>query len=231
MDYSHRSTIQAALAVLMSVSVSIVAARAAEVYGNVARAVQAHDGPQVVAPIKNPRVWRSDASVKADVRKTLRTDRSLADSTITVKSVRRGVVLLSGIAASSLDEARALRSAAGRPGVRRVLSEIETLDAVAAPFASRIGGIPIAAIPPVRHEPFDTEDDVIRRNVERALHDLDSGESADIHVLVNNGIVSLSGSVPTWQGNDSRIYATRSVTGVRSIINSLRVVALNDNRR
>jgi len=46
-------------------------------------------------------------------------------------------------------------------------------------------------------------------------------------VRVTEGVVWLTGSVPTWQGNSSRLDAARSVTGVRSIINELRVVALS----
>ena len=42
-----------------------------------------------------------------------------------------------------------------------------------------------------------------------------------IHVQVKDGVVRLTGSAPTWEGNASRVYATRSVTGVRSIINGL----------
>jgi osmotically-inducible protein OsmY len=72
---------------------------------------------------------------------------------------------------------------------------------------------------------------VIRRGVETALSDHDARENADIHVQVTEGVVWLTGSVPTWQGNTSRLDAARSVTGVRSIINELRVVALNADRR
>jgi len=68
-------------------------------------------------------------------------------------------------------------------------------------------------------------DDVIRRDVETALNNLHATDNADISVLVKDGIVWLSGSVPQWQGNSSRIHATRSVTGVRSIINRMSVVA------
>jgi osmotically-inducible protein OsmY len=70
-------------------------------------------------------------------------------------------------------------------------------------------------------------DDAIRRSVEEALSDLDSGDNGSIRVRVEDGVVWLTGSVPTWQGNASRLYATRSVTGVRSIMNGLHVVPLS----
>jgi|KBSSwiStaDraftv2_1062776.scaffolds.fasta_scaffold96365_4 hypothetical protein len=67
-------------------------------------------------------------------------------------------------------------------------------------------------------------DDAIRRGVERALSDLDTGDNGDIRVRVADGVVWLTGSVPTWQGTAARLHATRSVTGVRSIMNELRLV-------
>jgi osmotically-inducible protein OsmY len=68
-------------------------------------------------------------------------------------------------------------------------------------------------------------DDEIRRGVERALHDLASQDNGDIRVRVVDGVVWLSGSVPTWQGTSARLHATRSVPGVRSIMNELRAVS------
>jgi len=67
--------------------------------------------------------------------------------------------------------------------------------------------------------------------VENALRDLDARANAEIRVQVKDGVVRLTGSVPTWQGNDSRVSAARSVTGVRSIINSLYPLARNVDAR
>jgi osmotically-inducible protein OsmY len=161
----------------------------------------------------------------------LAADRSLDDSSITVRSVRKGVVRLGGTATSADDVIRALVSATNRPGVRGVFSEIEGRDAFVAPSQAREVGIPPPVAIPVRLVGVEGEDDVIRRGVERALNDLDPRDNADIDVSVTNGVVRLSGIVPTWEGNESRIHATRSVTGVRSIINSLRVVELSASRR
>jgi osmotically-inducible protein OsmY len=166
---------------------------------------------QVVEPRRRERTRRSDDAVKADVQNALSADASLGDSRITVRSVSNGVVLLSGDAASLNDNVRALRTTADRPGVRQVYSEIEAMPPV----------------PPL----VDREDDVIRRGVTRALADLDARDSVEIRVVVLDGVVWLSGNVPTWQGNSSRMYAVRSVNGVRSIVNSLRVVPQSDGSR
>lgn len=159
---------------------------------------------QIVATGHRARIQRSDDAVKADVQRVLSTDPSLDDSRITVRSVSNGVVLLSGETASLNDDIRALRTTADRPGVRRVFSEIE---AASAP----------------RLDLVTTEDDVIRRDVTSALGHLNARGNAGIRVVVVDGVVWLNGSVPTWDGNSSRLYAVRSVTGVRSIMNSLRV--------
>ncbi len=84
---------------------------------------------QVVASRHRVQMQRSDDVVKADVLRTLRADRSLDDSRITVRSVSNGVVLLCGEASSLNDDVRALRTTADRPGVRQVFSEIEAAPA------------------------------------------------------------------------------------------------------
>jgi osmotically-inducible protein OsmY len=176
---------------------------------------------QVVGPNDSERLRRSDAAVKMDLTRALRADRSLADSAITVKSVNNGVVLLTGTAASTNDIVHAFASAGARPSVRSVYSEIEAQrDAAAVPEA------PVVAVSTPRPTSIEDGDDAIRRNVIRALIDLDDRANSGIKVMVKDGVVSLSGVVPTWDGNSSRLHAVRSVVGVRSINNSVRVVAL-----
>jgi osmotically-inducible protein OsmY len=220
MNSKHGLSIKVALVVVTSVWAP-----------SVASVVPVPSHLQVAASANGERMTRSDAAIKADVARALRTDRSLVDSRIIVKSVRHGVVLLSGNAASSKDNVRALRLTAGRRGVRKVFSEIYAYDAIPAVSGARPVGVPVETGRSVQHDAVGTPDDVIRRGVETALSDHDARENADIHVRVTEGVVWLTGSVPTWQGNDSRVEAARSVTGVRSIINELRVVALNADRR
>jgi hyperosmotically inducible protein len=179
-------------------------AKAAEDVRRVPGVVGVRNLLQVVSARSGERMRRSDNAVKADVQSALNADPSLGDSRIAVRSVSNGVVLLSGDAASLSDNVRALRATADRPGVRQVYSEIEAMSSV-------------------RADLVDAEDDLIRRGVTKALDDLDARDSMDIRISVLDGVVWLSGSVPTWQGNSSRMYAVRSVTGVRSIMNVLRV--------
>jgi len=43
-------------------------------------------------------------------------------------------------------------------------------------------------------------------------------------VTVRDGVVWLTGTVPTWDGNDARLHAARSIPGVRTIVNEVFVV-------
>jgi osmotically-inducible protein OsmY len=193
--------------------------RAAATVRNVAGVVEVRNLLEVAGPVAEARPRRSDAALRRDIERSLKADRSLRYSRITVQSVNQGVVLLSGNAFSSRDEARAIRAATVRPGVRRVVSRVRVLNAIAVPPAST----PIDLSSPVTSTTMDAEDDEIRRAVEEALLDLDARENANIRVSVKDGVVWLTGSVPTWQGNNDRLHATRSVPGVRSIVNELQV--------
>ena len=86
---------------------------------------------QVVGTGSQRRVQRSDNAILTDVRRVLRSDRTLDGSSIVVESVSRGVVVLGGSAASSSDIVRALRATSGRPGVRAVFSQVEGMTAPA----------------------------------------------------------------------------------------------------
>jgi len=198
--------------------------RAGEGVWSVEDVVHVRNLLQVVGTGSQRRVQRSDNAIMIDLRRVLRSDRSLDGSSIVVESVSRGVVVLGGKAASSSDIVRALRATSRRGGVRAVFSQIEALVAPSegglAEISNGNGSYP-------RHDAQGAQDDVIRRGVTRALLDLDARENADIRVLVTDGVVRLTGSVPTWEGNASRVHATRSVTGVRSILNELRVVTAN----
>jgi len=211
MDCKQGLKIKIALAVVMSVLVPIVVARAES---------------------------RPDAWITMKVKAALEVTEGIRASAVGVDT-SNGCVTLHGKVRSEKEKAAAahvVRNVAGIVQVRNLLQVVapsnearvrrsEALDVVAAASTTGHVGIPSGVAPSVRHDPTDTEDDAIRRGVERALRDLDSPANADIHVRVKDGIVWLTGSVPAWQGNDARVSATRSVNGVRSIVNSLRVDA------
>ena len=195
--------------------------RAGATVRNVAGVVEVRNLLEVAAPDAQTRPRRSDAALRRDIERALKADRSLRYSRITVQSVDQGVVLLAGNAVSSRDEARAVRSASVRPGVRRVESRVRVLNAIAVPPLTT----PIDLSSPVTsaNANKDTEDEEIRRAVEDALLELDASQNASIRVSVKDGVVWLTGFVPTWQGNNDRLHATRTIPGVRSIVNELQV--------
>jgi osmotically-inducible protein OsmY len=204
---------------------------AAEEVRKIAGVVHVRNLLQVADTGSRQRLQRSDSAIKADVRRLFKADRFLADSDIVVESVNRGVVLLGGTAGSIDDLVRALQTAGQRPGVRRVLSRVGSPEWISVSSATSLVGVPIQGPASTRYAPVDAGDDAIRRGVGRALLDLDATGNANIQVAVTDGVVRLTGNVPSWDGNSSRLNATRSVTGVRSILNLTQVVAANVERR
>lgn len=275
-------------------------ARAEEEVRKVVGVVDVRNLLQVVSTAQAEMVQRSDDVIEQDIENALKADRSLDDSSITVKSVNKGVVLLSGKAVSSGDNLRALRCAASQPGVVRVASEIESPDTLAdddfrietdskvdagkrnpggvisdlwitsavkmklaadnrtpateinvdtydgvvtlfgivpskksksaaheiAHSVSKVKRVEnqIEVVSSARKEAVEASDVEIRAGVEKSLKDRGDQENADVDVEVKNGVVRLTGTVPSWERGLSAVYSARSVSGVRSVRNELRVV-------
>ncbi len=270
-------------------------ARAAEEVNKIEGVSDVRNLLRVASPAKTAAtIKRSDDLVKADVDKRLKADRSLDNSSISVKSVDNGVVLLTGKAASLDDNQRALYYAASAPGVLRVASEIDVSDTLAdedfktdaatkrtagavmsdlwitsatkmalasdsrtpateinvdttsgvvtlfgivpsqesksaaAAIAHDVTGVKrvenqLEVVSSAKHDMVEARDEEIQEGVKKALKDRGEQENANIGVEVKNGVVRLTGTVPTWQNNLSAVYVARSVTGVRSIRNELTV--------
>jgi len=244
---------------------------------------------------------RSDDLIASDVAKRLKTDRGLDNSSISVKSVDKGAVVLTGKAASLDDHQRALYYAASAPGVHRVVSEIDVSDtlpdddfktdvvikrtsgavrsdlwitsatkmrlaadsrtpateinvdsrdgvvtlfgmvpsqdskAAAAEMAQGVAGVKrvenqIEVVSTAKQEMVQARDEEIQEGVRKALSDRGEQENANINVQVENGVVRLTGTVPTWQRNLSAVYVARSVAGVRSIRNEMTVKSAGPDR-
>lgn len=275
-------------------------ARAAEEVKKIEGVSEVRNLLHVASPAKAaPAVKFSDDTIKMDVEKRLKADRSLDDSSISVKSVDKGVVSLTGKASSLDDNERALYCALSQPGVVRVTSKIEVSDTLpdeefrtaeaakpvtdqrnvggvvsdlwitsatkmklasdsrtpateinvdsrdgvvtlfgmvptkesksaAAEIAKGVTGVKsvenqIEVVSLAKQEMVQARDEEIQAGVKKALTDSGQQENAGIDVEVKNGVVRLTGTVPTWQRNLSAVYVARSVTGVRSILNELKV--------
>jgi hyperosmotically inducible periplasmic protein len=280
--------------------------KAAEVVRKVEGVVDVRNLLQVVPASKEVRVQRADDRIKKDVEKGLKADRSLDDSSISVKSVNKGVVLLSGKAASANDYVHAVHFAADQPGVVHVSSEIAVPDtladedfktnvdtktaagkrnpggvmsdmwitsatkmklaadsrtpateinvdttsgvvtlfgmvpsedskAAAAEIARGVHGVKrvdneIEVVSSARQEMVQSRDEDIQAGVKKALTDRGDQENANIGVEVKNGVVRLTGTVPSWQRGLSAVYSARSVAGVRSVLNDMNVTEMTAGR-
>jgi len=254
---------------------------------------------QVVAPANDTKVQRADDAIKSDVAAALKADATLDNSSISVKSVNKGVVLLSGKASSWNDNVRALHITSGKPGVVRIVSEIDVRDEVAdgdfrldenaKPDAAKqnVGGhmsdlwitsaakmklaadsrtpateinvdtvdgtvtlfgmVPtpesksaaqevvqsvsgvkrvenkLEVVTAQRQDMVQARDDEVQTNVKKALKDRGDQDNASIGVEVSNGVVRLTGKVPSWERSLSAVYSARSVQGVRSVRNDMTV--------
>jgi osmotically-inducible protein OsmY len=84
---------------------------------------------QVVPSAQREVVQRADDAILKAVQDAFKANRRVSDSGITVASVNKGVVLLSGKAKSLEAHLEAVEVANAVPGVRRVSTEVEVLPA------------------------------------------------------------------------------------------------------
>lgn len=139
----------------------------------------------------------SDQGITDAVVDELAMDFAVTAATINV-STTDGVVSLSGSTNNLLAKKRAARIARTVKGVRSVVNNIEV-------------------IPVVR------TDDQIADDVETALLMDPAADSYEITTQVDNGVVTLSGTVESWQERNLAEKVARGVRGVRSVTNSIEV--------
>jgi hyperosmotically inducible protein len=199
----HVDTIEGRVTLHGSVPTEAEKARAQEVASKIDGAREVRNLLQIVPPRQEAKLERSDSQLKKDVRAALKADPALADSSIQVKSVNAGVVLLSGKARTLSDSYRAIAATAAIPGVRRVASEIESPDTLADAELWRDGTFDAAT-----YEKSAAGDMWITTAAKMRL--IASGETPgfDINVDTRNGIVTLFGVVAS--SNAKQANATSS---------------------
>jgi osmotically-inducible protein OsmY len=179
---------------------------------------------QVVAPPHVKAVQVADDALKTRIEKTLQADPALRDSRISVKSVNKGVVLLTGTAKTLSAHLRAVEVVAGTPGVQRVASEVQSPDMLAdaeiwreptrPPSASKGSGVGEAA-----------SDMWITSATKMRLLADPRTPALDINVDTRAGVVTLFGIVPTPEAKAAAEADARKVSGVTRVVNQLQVVA------
>jgi osmotically-inducible protein OsmY len=184
---------------------------------------------QVVAEPDAKQVARADKEIKEQVEKSLKDDLALHDSSISVKSVDKGVVLLSGKAATFDDQLAAVIDTDLVPGVRRVATEIEAPQAYGSEersvFVSDSAPTARAEMNKPGVEPASSLTDTrITAAVKLRLLTTAYVPSTEINVDTNNRVVTLFGIVPTEAAKAGAAAEAMKVANVRKIDNDLQVV-------
>src|SRR4051812_32387742 len=169
---------------------------------------------QIVAEPNAKATDESDDRVKDRVEKLFKEDPMLATTNVGVKSVNKGVVLLSGKAKNLTDYLRAVEATSMVPGVRGVASEVKSSDKIAQSDSSRVpAGAKTAA-----------GDNWITMSTKLRLLAQEDVPALEISVDTYHGSVTLFGIVPTAEAKAAAESATKKVDAVVSVNNELQVV-------
>jgi hyperosmotically inducible protein len=179
---------------------------------------------QVVTPQREKAIQISDDALKQRVEKELQGDSSLKESSISVKSVNKGVVLLAGTAKTLSAHLRAVETVAWVPGVERVASEIKSPDTLA---DAEIWREPTARGESSKDSGIrNTASDIWITSATKMRLLTDSRTPAlDINVETHAGVVTLFGIVPSQDAKSAAEADARKVSGVKRVVNELQVVA------
>ena len=181
---------------------------------------------QVVAEAQEEAVQVADDALEERITKTLEADPSLESSSISVKSVDKGVVLLSGTAKTLTAHLHAIEEVAGIPGVRRVASEVKSPDTLA---DAEIWRDPAPGQPKQPSEEYglgNAARDVWTTSATKMSLLADSRTPAlDINVDSREGVVTLFGIVPSPEAKAAAEETALGVSGVKRVENELQVVA------
>jgi len=150
-------------------------------------------------------VWdtASDIWITSAVRMRLLADSEVPGLEIDLDSWD-GVVTLFGIVSSEEAKAAAEADALKVSGVKRVVNELQV-------------------VARAKQQAVSARDDEQERGVRKAL---DEHEFRDVSLEVSNGVVRLTGTVPTGARNLEAAVVARSIPGVRAVKDDLRLQAV-----
>jgi len=166
---------------------------------------------------------KADAEIRERVERALRADPGLDGSRIRVRSVRDGVVHLTGRAKTTTDDVRAMGDTARVPGVVRIVSEVQTGDTEN----------------PIRSDDQDTTSSQASQESDRPRGPIEGARDTwitsatrvrllaagrDVSVHTREGEVTLFGVVPSAETRRAAEEDARKVPGVRRVVNHLQVV-------
>ena len=174
---------------------------------------------QVVPDTKLKETTRTDGETRAAVEKALSSDERLEQSSIQVKSVDKGVVLLTGKARTVSDHLRAIMLADRVVGVARVATEVTDPGEFVGDetTATPNGSATVAR--------SSAQDLATTTGVKLRLWTATEVPSTEIGVDTNDGHVTLFGIVPTAAVKASAGAEAAKVNGVLHVDNLLEVVS------
>ncbi len=176
---------------------------------------------QVVAVKDEPATARTDKEIKEAIEMELRSDGSLKDSRISLKSVDKGVVLLTGTAASYADHLHAISLVDTVAGVRRIATEVKSPGDYRAD--ERLIFLATDAKKPAAQNGMN--DARISTAVKLRLFTAADVPSTEINVDTERAVVTLFGIVPTAAIRTAAGNEAGKVDGVKRVDNQLEVVA------
>jgi hyperosmotically inducible protein len=176
---------------------------------------------QVVTPEREKAIQLSDDALKQRIEKELQADSSLKDSSISVKSINKGVVLLAGTAKTLSAHLRAVETVAWVPGVERVASEIKSPDTLA---DAEIWRDPTPERSSKESGIWQAASDLWITSATKMRLLTDSRTPAlDINVETRAGVVTLFGIVHSQEAKAAAAEDARKVSGIKRVVNDLQV--------
>jgi len=175
---------------------------------------------QVVAVRDEAKTARADRDIKEGAEKQLKADGALKDSSITVKSVDKGVVMLTGQARTYSDHLRAIALVDRIAGVQRIASEVKSPTDYG--NDERIVFVGADGKLPAHSAARDTR---ITMDVKMRLLTAAQIPSGEISVDTDDNVVTLFGIVPTNDIKNSAAREAAKVNGVQQVDDQLEVVA------
>lgn len=170
---------------------------------------------QIVPAEQAKAVNESDDTIKDRVAKLLKDDVDLKDSDITVKSVNKGAVLLTGRSKTLSDSLRAVEAAASVWGVRSVANEIESSNEVADVYLWEANG----------SKQTGASDAFITAATKMRLLADPEVPALEVNVDTYQGVVTLFGIVPSSKARAAAESDARMVPSVRAVDNNLQVIS------
>lgn len=180
---------------------------------------------QVVAVRDEVATAKSDKELKEAADKQLSGDPALKDTKVSVKSVDKGVALLTGEAKSYSEHLRAIADVDRVAGIRRIATEVKT------PGDYREDERITFVNPKSPDQPRSGNSDS-RISFEVKMRMLTAAQipSAEISVDTDNGQVSLFGIVPTAEVKNAAGLEASKVSGVLQVDNQLEVVPTSSKK-